>query len=132
MKLTTADQLKLKTLHPDLIKVVNQCALIYPGIFRVLETDRSAAQQQKNLAKGVSQTSHSRHIRANNKSGYACAVDLGVMLGKVVTWKWPVYSDLNTYMMKAAATVKVPIEWGGNWKTIKDGDHWQLPWKQYP
>lgn len=132
MKLTTADEAKLALAHPDLVKVVRRCAEIYPGMFRVLETARGAAQQAKNVAKGVSQTSNSRHVVANNKSRNACAADLGVMNGNVVNWKWPVYANLNTYMMRAAADVKVPIEWGGNWKTIKDGDHWQLPWKQYP
>lgn len=132
MKLSAADELKLKTLHPDLVKVVRRCAEIYPGVFRVQETDRSAAQQQKNLAKGVSQTDHSRHVRANNKSGFACAADLVVMISGAVTWKWPPYADLNVWMQKAAADVKVPITWGGSWRTIRDGDHWELPWKQYP
>lgn len=132
MKLTTADEAKLKTLHPDLVKVVRRCAETYPGAFRVQETDRSATQQQKNLAKGVSQTSRSRHVRANNRNGWACAVDLVVLANGTVTWKWPPYADLNTWMSKAAADVKVPIEWGGAWKTIKDGDHWQLPWAKYP
>jgi peptidoglycan L-alanyl-D-glutamate endopeptidase CwlK len=132
MKLTPADEAKLALAHPDLAKVVRRCAEIYPGIFRVLETARSAAQQQANLKKGVSQTSRSRHVVANNKSRNACAADLGVMVGNTVNWKWPLYADLNTWMKKAAADVKVPVEWGGDWKTIKDGDHWQLPWAKYP
>jgi len=28
--------------------------------------------------------------------------------------------------------VKVPIEWGGDWKTFKDGPHFQLPHAKYP
>ncbi|WP_049613866.1 M15 family metallopeptidase, partial [Yersinia pekkanenii] len=28
--------------------------------------------------------------------------------------------------------VGVPIEWGGDWKTLKDGPHFQLPHKEYP
>jgi peptidoglycan L-alanyl-D-glutamate endopeptidase CwlK len=35
--------------------------------------------------------------------------------------------------MKAAAKAeKVPVEWGGDWTTFKDGPHYQLPWKSYP
>lgn len=132
MKLTLADEAKLKLAHPDLAKVVRRCAEIYPGTFRVLETARSMVQQQKNLKKGVSQTSRSRHVVANNRSKNACAADLGVILDGVVSWKWPLYFDLNNWMAKASVDAGVPIEWGGAWKTIKDGDHWQLPWKQYP
>ena len=35
--------------------------------------------------------------------------------------------------MKAAAKKEgVLLEWGGDWKTFKDGPHFQLPWVQYP
>lgn len=132
MKLTSADESKLALAHPDLVKVVRHCAEIYPGTFRIVETARSATQQTKNVANGRSQTTHSRHVVANNKSGNACAVDLVVLINSKVDWKWPLYADLNKWMQQAALAVKMPIEWGGAWVTIKDGDHWQLPWKQYP
>ena len=32
----------------------------------------------------------------------------------------------------AAAAEKVAIEWGGDWKSFKDGPHFQLPWAKYP
>ena len=33
---------------------------------------------------------------------------------------------------QAAAELGIPIEWGGDWRTFKDGPHWQLPWAKYP
>jgi peptidoglycan L-alanyl-D-glutamate endopeptidase CwlK len=33
---------------------------------------------------------------------------------------------------RAAQEVGVPVEWGGDWKSFKDGPHWQLPFKEYP
>jgi peptidoglycan L-alanyl-D-glutamate endopeptidase CwlK len=32
----------------------------------------------------------------------------------------------------AARLEAVTIEWGGDWKSFKDGPHWQLPWASYP
>jgi len=26
----------------------------------------------------------------------------------------------------------VPITWGGDWKSFKDGPHWELPHAKYP
>lgn len=133
MNLTPADEAKLKALHPDLVKVVRQCAAIYPGTFTIIETARSVAQQARNVAKGVSGTTHSRHVVANNKCRMACAADIAPIDGKVIPWKrWDRFADLNVWMMKAAKLVNVPIEWGGNWKSPRDGDHWQLPWAKYP
>jgi peptidoglycan L-alanyl-D-glutamate endopeptidase CwlK len=34
-------------------------------------------------------------------------------------------------MLAASIELQIPIEWGGNWK-MRDGPHWQLPWKDYP
>lgn len=135
IKLSPADEKKLIGVHPDLIKVVRQAATISGLRFIVIQGARSTAEQARNLAKGVSQTSRSRHVRTTSKNGFACAVDLAPVLadGKTIPWKqWNQFAALNVIMMRAAADVKIPIEWGGNWKTIKDGDHWQLPWKQYP
>lgn len=130
MKLSRADESKLKTLHPDLIKVVRRCVEITEMPFRIGETARSVDQQKKNIAKGVSQTMHSRHIVSND--GLARAVDLLATPGGGVTWSWPPYYKLAAAMKAAARDVGIPIEWGGDWQSFKDGPHFQLPWKQYP
>src|SRR5882724_2970051 len=126
---------RLKGVHPDLVKVVEKAGSLFAGSFMVLEGARSAAKQKQNLANGKSQTSRSRHVAANNQSRLACAVDLAPLLadGKTIPWKqWNKFAELNAAMMAAAKDVGVPIEWGGLWRTLKDGDHWQLPWKGYP
>lgn len=28
--------------------------------------------------------------------------------------------------------LNIPVEWGGDWKTLKDGPHFQLPHGAYP
>jgi peptidoglycan L-alanyl-D-glutamate endopeptidase CwlK len=35
-------------------------------------------------------------------------------------------------MKDAAEQLGIQLEWGGDWKTFKDGPHFQLPWKDYP
>ncbi|WP_139238526.1 M15 family metallopeptidase, partial [Yersinia ruckeri] len=42
------------------------------------------------------------------------------------------YEQIAAAFKQAAKDVGVPIEWGGDWKTLKDGPHFQLPHKDYP
>jgi peptidoglycan L-alanyl-D-glutamate endopeptidase CwlK len=67
----------------------------------------------------------SRHLNGH-------AVDLAPMIDGEVRWDWPLYHALAPIIKDAAAMEKVEIEWGGDWRTFKDGPHWQLPWKDYP
>jgi len=131
MNLSLADKSLLLKAHPDLRKVVERCAVITDMPFRIGETARTKEQQIKNVAKGVSQTLKSRHIVSAD--GLSRAVDLlACPDGKSVTWSWPPYFKLAAAMKRAANDVGVKIEWGGDWKTFKDGPHFQLPWKLYP
>lgn len=132
--LTPAELKRMSKLHPDLIQVFRQFAATTTSDFQIIQCDRSPEQQAINLAKGVSMTKRSRHVVKNNKNGYACAIDAAPRLeGNIIPWKrWDLFAKMNKEMMAAAAKVKIPIEWGGNWKRPVDGDHWQLPWKNYP
>ena len=42
------------------------------------------------------------------------------------------YSQIATAMKQAAAELNIQIEWGGDWKTFKDGPHFQLSRSAYP
>lgn len=114
-------------IHPDLMRVlvrldakpINQVNLM------VLEGLRTLARQKELLKKGASTTLRSRHLTGH-------AVDLGVMLGDELRWDWPLYHKVAPIIKAAAEAENVPIEWGGDWKSFKDGPHWQLPWKEYP
>jgi peptidoglycan L-alanyl-D-glutamate endopeptidase CwlK len=121
---------KLAAVHPDLVRVVKRAALLSDIDFTVMEGTRSVAQQKKNVAKGVSSTMNSRHIPG--KDGLAHAVDLVPMIKGQPSWDWAVYNKFAPIVKEAAKVEKVPIEWGGDWKTFKDGPHYQLPFKQYP
>jgi peptidoglycan L-alanyl-D-glutamate endopeptidase CwlK len=124
-----AEEKKLKSLHPDLVKVVRRARAL-GAQFRIGETSRSLEQQKKNVAKGVSKTLRSRHLVS--KDGLCRAIDLLALVDNRVTWAWPPYRTLTDIVKKAAKEVKVPIECGIDWKSFKDGPHIQLPWSKYP
>jgi peptidoglycan L-alanyl-D-glutamate endopeptidase CwlK len=125
---------RLEKVHPDLAKLIKAAAedKTCPPFF-VLQGQRTREEQVGNVAKGVSQTMHSRHVCANNRCGECCAVDLGCYdaHGKL-TWDYPHYQDLAKAVKRIAKKLGVPIEWGGDWKSLKDGTHFQLPWGKYP
>lgn len=130
MRLSAKDNERLKRAHPDLVKVIRKAAEITEVPFTILQSDRTLAQQKANVKKGVSKTLKSRHLISSD--GLVRAVDIAPLDGKNASFAWPLYHKLAPFVKLAAKTVGVPIEWGGDWKTFKDGPHWQLPWKQYP
>lgn len=116
---------RLSGVHPDLVRVVKRAIELTDIDFAVLEGVRSKARQEQLVAAGASKTMNSRHITGH-------AVDLGAIVGGSVRWDWPLYAKVATVVKKAAAELSVPIEWGGDWRTFKDGPHFQLPFKEYP
>ena len=128
MKLNTASIAKLKGVHPDLVRVVLRCAEDWKDAdtgFIVTCGVRTLAEQKVLVAKGASKTLRSRHLTGH-------AVDLAATIGGNVRWDWPLYDRLAKAMKAAAKAEKVTVEWGGDWKTFKDGPHYQLPWASYP
>jgi len=116
---------RLVGVHPDLVRVVQRAIEITTCDFAVVEGVRSLARQEQLVRAGASQTTKSRHLTGH-------AVDIGAYVNGSVRWDWPLYDQLAVAMKKAAAELSVPLEWGGDWKTLKDGPHFQLPWKDYP
>ncbi|KLG58653.1 M15 family metallopeptidase, partial [Escherichia coli] len=39
---------------------------------------------------------------------------------------WPLYEKIAQAFKQAAKELNTPIEWGGDWRTLKDGPHFQL------
>lgn len=124
---------RLVGVHPDLVKVVRRAAELCPFPFRITCGLRTVAEQKRLVEIGASKTMRSRHLTGH-------AVDLAALVdvdrdGKIETeemFHWPLYPIMAKAMKAAAAELNIPIEWGGDWKTFKDGPHFQLPWKQYP
>lgn len=113
--------------HPDLRRVVQDCATTgtLPFIFGVSEGLRTLQQQKIDVAAGKSQTMASRHLDGH-------AVDLVAIIHGKVSWAWPPYYTIAAEMKRAAERCAVPITWGGDWTTLKDGPHFELPRDKYP
>lgn len=125
-ELTPRDREKLAGVNPALVRVVERAAALSPRRFTVLEGLRSVERQRRLVAKGASKTMNSRHITGH-------AVDLAPVDDEGnVSWAWPLYDQLAPIVKRAAKDCGVAIEWGGDWKSFRDGPHWQLPWDSAP
>ena len=116
---------RLVGIHPDLVKIVERAIKISGIEFKVGEGIRTLARQKELMAKGATQTMNSRHLTGH-------AVDLHAYPQGKLSWDWKYYYQIEEAMKQAAKELKVSIEWGGDWKSFKDGPHWQLPWNKYP
>lgn len=115
---------KLKTVHPDLQLVMMQAITLTPVDFAITEGIRTAEKQRTLVIRGASRTMNSRHLTGH-------AVDVAAYIGREVRWDWPLYELIADSVKQAAKNLKIPIEWGGDWKRFRDGPHFQLPWEIY-
>ena len=117
--LGTVSKNNLKGVHPDLVKVVEKAITLTEIDFRVTEGLRSKARQIELVNKGASKTLNSRHITGH-------AVDVVALIGGSVRWDWPLYDKIAKAFKQSAKELNIPIVWGGDWKTFKDGPHFEL------
>lgn len=110
---------RLRGVHPELISVVKLAIQKTAINFIVTEGLRTLDRQKELVAAGASKTMKSRHLTGH-------AVDLAAIVGKEVRWDWPLYGKIAAAMKEAAVELKVSIQWGGDWKTFRDGPHFQL------
>ena len=119
MKLNATSTTRLRGVDPALVAVVKAAREISEIPFEVTEGLRTRERQAYLVKTGKSKTMNSYHLRGK-------AVDLVAMPGGTVSWNLADYRKLNTAMQKAAKKMGVTVTWGGTWKTIVDGPHWQL------
>ncbi|WP_211823924.1 M15 family metallopeptidase [Proteus terrae] len=125
-RLSRRSEENLRGVHPDLVKVVHRALEITDIDFMVIEGKRSEVRQRQLVASGKSQTMNSRHLTGH-------AVDCAPLVNNKIPWNdWSYFKKVADVMMQAAKEFGVDIEWGGNWKTFKDGPHFQLTHKTYP
>lgn len=120
----------LKYVHPDLVKVFNRAYELAEVKPIITSKPRTLQEQRQLMAKGASQTLKSRHLLSAD--GKVRAIDIAFVIDRKVRWDWPLYKTFADVMKRAGKELGIPVEWGGDWKTFKDGPHFQLPWKQYP
>lgn len=115
---------RLKGVHPDLVKVIEMAIAKSPVDFMVTEGLRTRERQAQLVAKGASKTMNSRHITGH-------AVDIVPIVDGEVRYDWPLYHKIAPVIKDCAKQLGVSIVWGGDWRTFKDGPHFELDRKKY-
>lgn len=115
----------LTGINPDLRKVVDRALQLTTVDFGITEGLRDKATQEKYVARGASQTMNSRHLTGH-------AVDVVAYINGKVTWDWKYYEEISKAFKQASQELNIPIIWGGDWKSLKDGPHFELDRKYYP
>lgn len=116
---------RLQGVHPDLARVIQRAANACPVSFIVTEGVRDVKRQEALVAAGASKTMNSRHLTGH-------AVDLAPVIAGQVRWDWPPFHEIAAAVKQAAAAEGVAIVWGGDWRTFKDGPHFELDRAVYP
>ena len=117
----------LRGIHPDLRRVMDRALQESPVDFVVIEGLRTQDRQRQLVAEGASRTMNSRHL-----TGHAVdlmPIDPADGRGK---FDWPLYHLLAPAVKLAAQREGVALVWGGDWRTFKDGPHFELDRKVYP
>ncbi|WP_390900426.1 M15 family metallopeptidase [Serratia fonticola] len=120
-----ASEKNLNGVHPDLVKVARRALELSPVDFKITEGLRTVERQRQLVAERKSQTMKSRHITGH-------AVDVFALPTKAGSWDMSYYRQIAAAFKQASDELQIPVEWGGNWTTLKDGPHFQLTFKDYP
>lgn len=116
---------RMSGIHADLYAIVRLAIRLTKVDFTVLEGLRTLERQSELVKQRASKTMNSRHLTGH-------AIDLGAWINGRISWDWEHYHKINAAMKESAKKLNIPIEWGGNWSSFKDGPHYQLPWEGYP
>lgn len=123
--LSVRSKQRLEGVHPDLVRVVQKALTLSQIDFAVIEGLRTKARQAELMAAGASKTMNSRHITGH-------AVDIAPVIGGKIRWDWPLFDELAIAFKLSATQECVPIVWGGDWVSFKDGPHFELDRRKYP
>lgn len=115
----------LEGVHPDLVAVAHRALQVTEIDFLVTEGLRTREKQIELVRAGASRTTRSRHLTGH-------AIDVAAWVAGEVRWDWPLYEELSRTFKRAALELKIPIAWGGDWKSFRDGPHYELSRTEYP
>lgn len=129
--LSRRSEARLVGVHPDLVAVVRRAIQITPVDFGVLEGLRTPDRQRQLFQEGHSQTLNSRHLTGHAVDLYAWVPNDRTGRHEV-SWETRHYDSIAWAMRESAQFLRIPLRWGGHWKTTKDLGHFELPWSAYP
>ena len=123
----------MRGIHPTLRRVIDTSRAASPVGFVVIEGLRNMERQRELVAQGFSRTMNSKHLTGH-------AVDIWPIdpnTGKLVNGRddkrlWELYRLIAPVIKEQAANLGVKVTWGGDWKSIKDGPHFEIDPRVYP
>ena len=117
---------RLLGVHLDLCRVVRAARSASPFRFEVSEGLRTKARQAELVNAGKSQTQNSRHLTGH-------AIDIVILnTDGSANWSFDRYKSVSDVFKREAARLGIKIIWGGDWKSFKDGPHFELDRAAYP
>lgn len=123
-KLSRKSISKMRAVHPLLVAVMVRALSISKTDFGISEGLRTLPRQKRLVAEGSSKTLNSLHLM--QEDGYVHAVDVYAWVNGSVSWDWRPYENIAFAVKAAAEELGVEITWGGDWKSFKDGPHFQI------
>lgn len=122
---------RLEKVDPRLKRLFLEAEKNSPVAFEIGETLRGLARQKELKAAGASWTLDSRHL-PHPVTGFAMAADVYCLVGGKVRWDWPLYVKLAAHIKQVALQLGIALVWGGDWKKLRDGPHFELSRQTYP
>lgn len=117
---------RLEGVHPDLVAVMDRALELSPLDLTIVEGLRTLDRQRELVARGSSKTMQSRHLTGH-------AVDVVPFVGgQAYPGSWGLIHVARVAIEAAALELRIPVEWGGYWRSFPDGAHWQLVREVYP
>lgn len=109
----------LQGVNPGLVKVMYRALELSPIDFIITEGLRSVEMQRHYVEIGASRTMNSNHLTGR-------AVDVVAYVGGRTSYAWEHLRPIAAAVKAASAELGIPVDWGGDWKSFKDGPHFEL------
>ena len=110
---------KMNGVNSKLINLMKEAIKESPYDFSITEGIRTLKRQKELVAQGKSKTLKSYHLTGK-------AVDIAGWIDGKVTWDFKYYKEVADHIKEVARKLGYVITWGGDWKTFKDGPHFQI------
>ena len=109
----------LEGVHPDLVAVAHRAVEMTTVDFVIIEGLRTVGRQKELFKSGASRTMNSRHLTGH-------AIDIVPWIDGQIRWDWPAFYPVAKAFKAASKELNIPIIWGGDWESFRDGPHFEL------
>ena len=88
--------------------------------FIITDGLRTAQEQAQLVVQGASHTLNSKHLTGQ-------AIDICILVNGKARWEFELYKRFaQTFRAYAFNNFNLDLTWGGDWKKLKDGPHFEL------